>query len=476
MHEKKRNEEHTFKYKTRQDKRQNKRQDKNTTMATFEEAKQLLEAQSASGGGSVYDHVSSLLLKIISEKPEDPLAAFEAASLSVKGAKYAQKMQAEGAPTEQSPEVRSAQTAWADSILDVIKTPEEGPRDTAESVQDLVGDAALLQWAGVSFGEEETFALVGRMQALVAAQAEAEEGDPISKIRLWGKILGSKGVDYYVFECNCDSEVDIPEGVRMEGREGVNRLTYWVKPSNDAPATKLPHVTEEQIVVAGQIKRFFTGDLAAPVSGYPPFNGTEAHFLRAQIARISADTFVAPNSFFGLDDNEEAPAVVSKVGDEDAPAEALGFDALEDAGSWQHFEMAISSMGRVRDAPMVQNEEGEDVPDPWYDGATKSREDALASLADEEGTWKVMRCPSAGGPGSVSVAKSVQWPGAVAVAPAGVTRFVNCYVGYGVAASSKTYTPPALPALQSEFAQAFTEQADVTEAPPEPEAEGEEED
>lgn len=445
-------------------------------MSTFEEAKQILDAQSASGGGSVYDHVSALLLKIISEKPEDPLAAFESASLAVKSAKYAQKNQAEGKPTDQDPAVKAAQTSWANSTLDVIKAPEEGPRDNADAVQDLVGDSALLQWAGVSFGEEETFALVGRMQALVAAQAEAEEGDPISNIRLWGKILGARGIDYYVFECVCESEVEIPEGVRMEGREGVNRLTYWVKPSNDAPATVLPHVTEEQITVARQIKRYFTGDLSAPVSGYPPFNGTEAHYLRAQIALISSDTFVAPNGFFGLDDNEEAPSVVSKVGDEDAPAEALGFDALEDAGSWQHFEMAISSKGRVREPPMVQDAEGEDVPDPWYDGATKNREDTLGSLGDEEGTWKVCRCPSAGGPGSVSVAKSLQWPGAVAVAPAGQTRFVNCYVGYGIGASDKTYTPPTLPTLQSEYAEAFKEQEDVTDPPPEPEAEGEEED
>lgn len=61
-----------------------------------------------------------------------------------------------------------------------------------------------------------------------------------------------------------------------------------------------------------QIKRYFTGDLEAPVPGYPPFPGTEINLLRAQIARITAGVCVSPAGFFEVD--EEAEPASIKVG------------------------------------------------------------------------------------------------------------------------------------------------------------------
>lgn len=257
----------------------------------------------------------------------------------------------------------------------------------------------------------------------------------------------------------------------MEGSEGTNRLTYYVvQSSNMEKHYRLPDVTEEQIVVARQLKKFMTGDLKAPVSGYPPFSGNEASFLRAQIACISADTLVAPSGFFDLSAEEEGPtAVVSKMvpDDEGVVCEAPAFDGLGSLDMWTHFEMPISAKGRMQAPPMVEGADGE-VADPFY-GEPEELRSAVSGLGEdmngEEPNWKVQQCPSAGGPGSVSVVYSNQWPGAVAVAAAGQRKFVNCYIGYGVQATNKTYTPPALPALQSEFSGAFVEQADVTDAP-----------
>ena len=257
----------------------------------------------------------------------------------------------------------------------------------------------------------------------------------------------------------------------MEGAEGANRLTYYVVQSNDMEKyNRLPDVTEEQIVVARQLKKYMTGDLKAAVSGYPPFAGNEASFLRAQIACISADTLVAPTGFFEMSAEEEGPiAVVSKMvpDDEGAVCEPPAFDALATLDMWTHFELPISSKGRMQAPPMVEGADGE-VSDPFY-GEPEELRSAVSGLAEdmngEEPNWKVQQCPSAGGPGSTSVVFSNQWPGAVAVAAAGQRKFVNCYIGYGVQASATTYTPPALPSLQSEFAGSFTEQADITTAP-----------
>ena len=55
-------------------------------------------------------------------------------------------------------------------------------------------------------------------------------------------------------------------------------------------------------------KKFFTGRLDAPVVSYPPFEGTEAHYLRAQVGRISAGTQVSPLGFYRFDEEEETNA------------------------------------------------------------------------------------------------------------------------------------------------------------------------
>jgi hypothetical protein len=41
------------------------------------------------------------------------------------------------------------------------------------------------------------------------------------------------------------------------------------------------------------------------ILSFPPFNGTEANYLRAQIARISAGTHISPAGFYKFDEDEE---------------------------------------------------------------------------------------------------------------------------------------------------------------------------
>ena len=112
--------------------------------------------------------------------------------------------------------------------------------------------------------------------------------------------------------------------------------------------------------------------------------------------------------------------------------------------------------------------------DPIYESATKAREDPLAALADEEGGWKSIQLPSTGVT-QVGVVKSLKWPGAVAVAPVGEVRFVNCYVGYGLLSEQNAYTPPILPLLQQEYGASLLEEVDIIETPIVPQDEGEDE-
>ena len=68
---------------------------------------------------------------------------------------------------------------------------------------------------------------------------------------------------------------------------------------------RLPLVTPQQVSTSRKIRKFLTGRLDAQIVSYPPFNGTEANYLRAQIARISAGTQISPIGFFRFDEENE---------------------------------------------------------------------------------------------------------------------------------------------------------------------------
>jgi len=48
------------------------------------------------------------------------------------------------------------------------------------------------------------------------------------------------------------------------------------------------------------LTRFVHGRRVVQVESYPPFQGSEKHYLRAQIARITAETRISPRGYFSL--------------------------------------------------------------------------------------------------------------------------------------------------------------------------------
>eukprot|EP00754_Rhynchopus_humris_P035969 Rhum_TRINITY_DN17681_c0_g1::Rhum_TRINITY_DN17681_c0_g1_i1::g.166327::m.166327/K19756/RSPH4A; radial spoke head protein 4A len=91
---------------------------------------------------------------------------------------------------------------------------------------------------------------------------------------------------------------------------GLNRYTFWVCEHAGGPWVPLPDVTPEQVAVARRIRKYFTGRLDAAVRCHPPFPGTEANYLRAQLARITAAASIAPEGeveLFEAEDDDEEP-------------------------------------------------------------------------------------------------------------------------------------------------------------------------
>ena len=78
--------------------------------------------------------------------------------------------------------------------------------------------------------------------------------------------------------------------------------------------TQLPDVTPAMLAAAASVKRLFSGDLASPVKTFPASpGGTEAHYLRAQLGRISVATAIAPAGYYAAVEQEEVEVPEGEV-------------------------------------------------------------------------------------------------------------------------------------------------------------------
>ena len=103
-----------------------------------------------------------------------------------------------------------------------------------------------------------------------------------------------------------------------------------------------------------------------------------------------------------------------------------------------------------------------------FEGQEAPRE--MLAATDEE-AWTLRTFAA----GSVTVARSLSWPGAVS-ALSTTKQSVNVYVGYGVPFSADTYSPVPPPAIQAQYEteeKEFKISDDVLDAPVVEEEEGE---
>jgi radial spoke head protein 4A len=105
----------------------------------------------------------------------------------------------------------------------------------------------------------------------------------------------------------------------------------------------------------------------------------------------------------------------------------------------------------------------------------------LESLKPEQWSFRLAPGGAGAAASSVVVARSLVWPGAIAVAAG--RKYLNVYVGNGIMYDPVSYTPPMPAPIQQEWAPAsedepgLTEQPDVRidPTPPAPEGAAEEE-
>ncbi|XP_042324971.1 radial spoke head protein 6 homolog A-like isoform X2 [Sceloporus undulatus] len=366
-------------------------------------AKAYLLKTSVKTGVSLYDHLAEMLAKILDERPENPADIIENISKDVKCARFQKKLDTLRDEYEKHPTFELAEmykTLFQKGGGD--GTEQELEEEITETpLPNVMETAFYFEQIGIGLSIEEYYHIFLALKQLVTTH-------PIQTCRFWGKILGIEA-NYIVAEVEfregeeeeeAEEEEIIEEGLKEgseirededeedeekdeppkpnykpppvvpkeENRTGANKFTYFVCNEPSKPWTRLPQVTPAQIVNARKIKKFFTGKLDAPVVSYPPFPGTEANYLRAQIARISAATQISPLGFyqFGEEegDEEEEGGAGRDTYEENPDFEPVSvLEMVESLANWVHHIQNILMQGRCTWVNPYQKSEEEEEED-----------------------------------------------------------------------------------------------------------------
>ncbi|KAG5484004.1 hypothetical protein LSCM1_05856 [Leishmania martiniquensis] len=269
--------------------------------------------------------------------------------------------------------------------------------------------------AGCGLADEEAF-LLDRSITNLAMEKNLQD------IKFFGKIFGTHS-DYFVLrtrryveegetvyvETNTMGKPPRKKGIvpvqAEPGFVGANRYTFWVTASPSDKWEKLPDITPQQINAARVTKRFFTGDLSASVAATFPWS--EAVYLRAQLARITSGTTIAPQG--ALEEPEQEPDTEEDEDEEgDAPRRpkeakykpltvpSPGYEEEEvdvaqlTTDRWVHAEAHLYKNGRqtkVPEKPEPEEGEGEEEEaerDPAEPEADPEGEDEEEEELEEE--------------------------------------------------------------------------------------------
>eukprot|EP00953_Heterococcus_sp_UTEX-ZZ885_P034563 17887-Heterococcus_DN1.PRE.1 len=175
-------------------------------MTSFEEARQQLEKES-SDGVSLYDHLSEVLLKVLSDKTGNASEAFEQISIDVKQARHQAQQPVQ---TSSRAAAKSAQLKWATNAQALFSVPDEAA-EGGPAIPDILDQASLWAAAGVSFGSTETYRIYLAVKKLAETLPAGHEA-----LRLWGRVTCRNG-QYLVVEGKAlDEELGEFEETKME--------------------------------------------------------------------------------------------------------------------------------------------------------------------------------------------------------------------------------------------------------------------
>jgi hypothetical protein len=150
---------------------------RNAMATDFDNGKAYLMQTDGVAGTSVYDHLSSLIAKLLSEKPANAINILESLSYEIRADRFAAESNLHEQP-ESSDAVLLAQTQEA-----LLKRQTDVPEDDDEAQQVVPNLPALAQHfegADIGLGQEETFRIFLALKKLTEEQ-------PLKSVSFWGK-------------------------------------------------------------------------------------------------------------------------------------------------------------------------------------------------------------------------------------------------------------------------------------------------
>ena len=309
-------------------------------------------------------------------------------------------------------------------------------------MDDVMAQAKLFEWGGVSFSDEEWYKIKMAMKKLLVK-------NDCEYIRFFGKIYGVKS-DYYVIQALLKRYPmkNPPVHVESRGNEGINRYTFWVSNSILESWYELPDITPQQLVASRQFKYHFTGDLNSKVKAFRSFPGKEMHLLKCQIVRILHSSSIVPKGYLKASENFK-DQLEGKVTEFDEEYKSPSFEEMKspEGEGWIHEHAYIYPNGKVID-PSIETQ---------VDRMRGITEDEGYKVKEGEGEnaneidlkyWKVkvvgdqmVHNRANGDPitHAVVLVKNTRWPGTLCVWKE--EKFANIYVGFGIKAIGSPFTP-----------------------------------
>ena len=446
---------------------------------------------------TIEDFVSEVLMRLLQEKPKDPVSKLEVFSNLVKhGAFVPPKERSSyerltnlykpfmgiddllifGKQEERTknylqlvnPPPKPTKTTGEDEPEDA---PTDEPEDEELKMSDLLYEGSLFQSAGIGIRDIELFQVLVSMKTVLAANKK------INSIRFFGKILGIEK-NYYVLETEQakDEPTDDGEQKKVEGIpsevDGINKYTYYVSNTlggNETTWIKLPDVSPDALSRSRKIKKFFTGNLTQEVLSHPPFKAYEIDLLRCQIARISHSTILAPCGRMkskAEEDSEQqdklppnimiAKEELAGVEKDEEFEEKLKSMDISKLDSWVHLQPAIlSKYGRC--TLFFSDEEKEKAEEYEEKKNTAERIPKPLCLASEE-NW-VLHTYNQMIDNQVVCLSSKVWPGAHCVGYKRYEKdivFSNIYIGHGFKGGD--FTPQFILPVLGEYKDIILEQ------------------
>lgn len=405
----------------------------------------------------VYEHIGKIINRVIAEKPVDAQGMVEVLSRLVKDPEAL--AHAKPATVEEV----EAFKVQAKKSRELDKVPvDEGSGEPVEACElpNVIEEAEMFAWTGVGLGQQESYKVMCSLRNHAIKVKET-----CSAIRFWGKILGT-GADYWIAEAkSSEGGEDNEEVMDKINEEGANKFVYFVATDLAGSWQQLPHITFQQLCAARLIRRLFTGDPDAKVITHPFFDGTEKVLLRAQIARITADTVLCPTGMLTQGDDADAPPEPATE-ESDPPWHGVpATSKLCELTAWMHMAKHIRKDGKTLNPKEPEEDPPEEGPDPKVAYFEEIEDDPirqhLRKLGEDGLDWVVKQAGDTtlyldpfdsekkkSKSNAVAFVRSLVWPGAVTASQKGA--FTNLYVGYGLRAGDRDFFPAAPPDVQDE--------------------------